>query len=201
MLSLGLCQVDNHAFVEAHGRPALHGSGPPAYAGTRNRVSTGRRRGTVDHSDAAQPAELGSDRGTADIGAACSGRHRVSPGRNREHTMNVCYLEVTYRQGRAIAGYYYLPRRPGQRSVRTRRAEGGLLVDYARGGRPIGVEIPNRVARAGRALGQASGRGASPRRLKRPGTPAFCSVRTSDEPDRLPSGHRWAVIRVGRRRP
>jgi uncharacterized protein YuzE len=55
--------------------------------------------------------------------------------------MNTPYLEVTYRRGRAIAAYYYLPRRPGQRSVRTRRVEGGLLVDYARGGRPIGVEI------------------------------------------------------------
>jgi uncharacterized protein YuzE len=57
--------------------------------------------------------------------------------------MKTSYLEVTYRRGRAIAAYYYLPRRPGQRSVRTRRAEGGLLVDYARGGQPIGVEIPN----------------------------------------------------------
>jgi len=55
--------------------------------------------------------------------------------------INTSYLEVTYRRGRAIAAYYYLPRRPGQRSVRTRRVEGGLLVDYARGGRPIGVEI------------------------------------------------------------
>jgi len=55
--------------------------------------------------------------------------------------MKTPYLEVTYRQGRAIAAYYYLPRRAGQRSVRTRRAEAGLLVDYARGGRPIGVEI------------------------------------------------------------
>jgi hypothetical protein len=55
--------------------------------------------------------------------------------------MKTAYLEVTYRQGRAIAAYYYLPRRPGQRSVRTRRAEAGLLIDYARGGRPIGVEI------------------------------------------------------------
>ena len=55
--------------------------------------------------------------------------------------MNTPYLEVTYRRGRAIAAYYYLPRRPGQRSVRTRRVEAGLLVDYARGGRPIGVEI------------------------------------------------------------
>jgi uncharacterized protein YuzE len=51
------------------------------------------------------------------------------------------YLEVTYRRGQAIAAYYYLPRRSGQRSVRTRRVDGGLLVDYARGGRPIGVEI------------------------------------------------------------
>jgi uncharacterized protein YuzE len=55
--------------------------------------------------------------------------------------INTPYLEVTYRRGRAIAAYYYLPRRPGQRSVRTERAEDGLLVDYARGGRPIGVEI------------------------------------------------------------
>ncbi|HSY47751.1 MAG TPA: DUF2283 domain-containing protein [Thermoanaerobaculia bacterium] len=55
--------------------------------------------------------------------------------------MKTSYLEVTYRQGRAIAAYYYLPRRPGQHSVRTRRVEAGLLVDYARGGKPIGVEI------------------------------------------------------------
>jgi hypothetical protein len=57
--------------------------------------------------------------------------------------MNTPYLEVTYRRGRAIAAYYYLPRRPGQRSMRTRRVEAGLLVDFARGGRPIGVEITN----------------------------------------------------------
>jgi len=57
--------------------------------------------------------------------------------------MNTPYLEVTYRRGRAIAAYYYLPRRPGQRSMRTRRVEAGLLVDYARGGKPIGVEITN----------------------------------------------------------
>jgi hypothetical protein len=55
--------------------------------------------------------------------------------------INTPYLEVTYRHGRAIAAYYYLPRRPGQRSVRTQRAAGGLLIDYTRGGRPIGVEI------------------------------------------------------------
>lgn len=55
--------------------------------------------------------------------------------------MKTTYLEVTYRRGRAIAAYYYLSRGPGQHSVRTRRVEAGLLVDYARGGRPIGVEI------------------------------------------------------------
>ncbi len=55
--------------------------------------------------------------------------------------MKTSYLEVTYRRGRAIAAYYYLPRCPGQHSVQTRRVEAGLLVDYARGGRPIGVEI------------------------------------------------------------
>ena len=57
--------------------------------------------------------------------------------------MNTPYLEVTYRRGRAIAAYYYLPRRPGQHSVRTRRVDACLMVDYARGGRPIGVEITN----------------------------------------------------------
>jgi uncharacterized protein YuzE len=55
--------------------------------------------------------------------------------------MKTPYLEVTFRHGRAIAAYYYLPCRHGQRSVRTRRVEGGLLVDYAKGGVPIGVEI------------------------------------------------------------
>ncbi len=51
------------------------------------------------------------------------------------------YLEVTFRQGRPIAAYYYLPRRPGQKSYRTRRVEPGLVVDFARGGQPIGIEI------------------------------------------------------------
>jgi hypothetical protein len=55
--------------------------------------------------------------------------------------MNTSYLEVTYRHGKPIAAYYYLPRLPGQRSVRTRRVEPGLLIDFAKGGRPIGVEI------------------------------------------------------------
>jgi hypothetical protein len=55
--------------------------------------------------------------------------------------MKVPYLEVTFRRGRPVAAYYYLPRRPGQKCVRTRRVEPGLVIDFARGGRPIGIEI------------------------------------------------------------
>ena len=56
-------------------------------------------------------------------------------------TMNQRYLEVTFRKGRFIAAYLYLPRRPDDRSVRTERREQGLIVDYAPDGRPIGIEI------------------------------------------------------------
>jgi len=55
--------------------------------------------------------------------------------------MRQTYLEVTYRGGRALAAYYYLPRRDGDKSARTERAEGGLLVDFSSDGRPIGIEI------------------------------------------------------------
>lgn len=55
--------------------------------------------------------------------------------------MNERYLEVTYRRGRPVAAYYYLPRRTGERSYRTRRVEPGMVVDFSRGGRPIGIEI------------------------------------------------------------
>ena len=49
-------------------------------------------------------------------------------------------VEIT-RHGKPIAGYYYLPRRPGQKSYRTERLNAGLLVDYNRSGRAIGIEI------------------------------------------------------------
>ena len=51
------------------------------------------------------------------------------------------YLEVTYRHGQPIAAYYYLPREVGDRSHKTRREKNGILVDFNRDGRPIGVEI------------------------------------------------------------
>ena len=55
--------------------------------------------------------------------------------------MTDSYLEVTFRQGRAIAAYLYLSRRSKDRSARTQVAAGGLVIDFAKDGRAIGVEI------------------------------------------------------------
>ena len=57
------------------------------------------------------------------------------------------YLEVTFRKGKPLAAYLYLPRRVGVKSVRTEQAAPGLLVDYAMDRDPIGLEItaPDRV--------------------------------------------------------
>jgi hypothetical protein len=55
--------------------------------------------------------------------------------------MNEAYLEVTYRHGQPLAAYYYLPRRPGECAYRTSRGPSGLLIDYTRRGRAIGIEI------------------------------------------------------------
>lgn len=65
--------------------------------------------------------------------------------------MKHTYLEVTYRKGRPLAAYYYLPRRDGDRSARTERVDGGLLIDFTSDGRPIGIEItsPARLDVAG----------------------------------------------------
>lgn len=51
------------------------------------------------------------------------------------------YLEVTYRNGRPLAAYLYLPRRDGDSAARTEPAGHGLLIDFADDGRPIGIEI------------------------------------------------------------
>lgn len=55
--------------------------------------------------------------------------------------MRSSYLEVTFRHGRPLAAYLYLPRQPKDKSHRTERAEPGLVIDYNRRGTPIGVEI------------------------------------------------------------
>jgi uncharacterized protein YuzE len=55
--------------------------------------------------------------------------------------MKGSYLEVTFRHGRPLAAYLYLPRLPKDKSYRTERVEPGLVIDYSRTGKAIGVEI------------------------------------------------------------
>jgi uncharacterized protein YuzE len=51
------------------------------------------------------------------------------------------YLEVTFRKGRVLAAYLYLPREAGVRSARTEEVAPGLLADYDAAGTVIGLEI------------------------------------------------------------
>jgi hypothetical protein len=53
------------------------------------------------------------------------------------------YLEVTYRKGKPLAAYFYLPRRSGDTSVRVEPHGEGFLVDWSEDGRPIGIEMPS----------------------------------------------------------
>ncbi len=64
--------------------------------------------------------------------------------------MNEPYLEITFRHGRPLAAYLCLPREGNERSARTEQAAPGLLIDFAAGGRPIGLEItaPGKVSAA-----------------------------------------------------
>ena len=55
--------------------------------------------------------------------------------------MKSAYLEVTFRHGRPLAAYLYLPRQLADKSHRTAKAEPGLVIDFNRKGKPIGVEI------------------------------------------------------------
>lgn len=72
--------------------------------------------------------------------------------------MKHTYLEVTYRKGRILAAYLYLPRRPRDRSARTAELLPGLLVDLAKDGRPIGIEVTSprrlRLSRLNKLLSQ-----------------------------------------------
>ena len=53
--------------------------------------------------------------------------------------MKNAYLEVTFRHGRPLAAYLYLPRRPSDKSYRTERAAPGLVIDFNRSGKPTAV--------------------------------------------------------------
>ncbi len=60
------------------------------------------------------------------------------------------FLEVTFRHGRALAAYLYLPRDPEEKSARTKRVEPGLIIDFTAAGKPIGIEItaPGKISLA-----------------------------------------------------
>lgn len=62
--------------------------------------------------------------------------------------MKETYLEVTFRRGRPFAAYLYLPRKTGDKSFRTSKAKPGIVVDYDKSGRAIGIEItaPTKVS-------------------------------------------------------
>jgi len=55
--------------------------------------------------------------------------------------MKSSYLEVTFRHGRPLTAYLYLPRAPGDKSDHVEKAGSGLLVDYTAEGKSIGIEI------------------------------------------------------------
>lgn len=55
--------------------------------------------------------------------------------------MSQLYLEVTYRKGRPLAAYLYLPRQPGDTVAHREPIDDVLVLDRAADGRPIGVEI------------------------------------------------------------
>jgi len=51
------------------------------------------------------------------------------------------YLEVTFRNGKPLAAYLYLPREDRVTVASTREAGNGLKVDFDAAGTPVGVEI------------------------------------------------------------
>ena len=79
------------------------------------------------------------------------------------------YLAVTFRKGKPLAAYLYLPRAAGAKSVRTESIVAGLLVDYGTDGEPIGFEItaPEKitVAQINAVLEKLSLPGISPQEL------------------------------------
>ena len=51
------------------------------------------------------------------------------------------YLEITYRHGKALAGYLYLAKSGDEKVVRSQKVAPGMVVDYASDDQPVGIEI------------------------------------------------------------
>ena len=82
-------------------------------------------------------------------------------------------LKITYRHGRPLAAYYSFAVRGRARSHRTREMGPGLLVDFTRSGRPIGVEIldPKKDVAGGAEPHHASARPPGAEAGRRPTAP------------------------------
>jgi hypothetical protein len=81
--------------------------------------------------------------------------------------MKNSYLEVTFRRGRPLSAYLYLPRRPTDKSHRTEKVKPGLVIDFNRSGKPIGIEITAPARLSAPALNRV---------LRRLGFPAMTSA-------------------------
>jgi uncharacterized protein YuzE len=57
-------------------------------------------------------------------------------------------LQATFRGGALLAAYLTLDTQASLKSARTERRDAGLLVDYAKDGTPLGIEItaPSQIA-------------------------------------------------------
>jgi uncharacterized protein YuzE len=55
--------------------------------------------------------------------------------------MHERYLEITFRRGKPIAAYLYLPRLEHDKSFRVQKMGHDMIVDLSEGGHPIGIEI------------------------------------------------------------
>lgn len=55
--------------------------------------------------------------------------------------MSARYLQITFRQGKPLAAYLYLPRTGRGKAVRTTDEGRGLRVDCDADGAPMGIEI------------------------------------------------------------
>jgi uncharacterized protein YuzE len=51
------------------------------------------------------------------------------------------YLKISYRDGRAMAGYLYLPRREGDRVEYSKEVGDDFVIDFTADDRAIGIEI------------------------------------------------------------
>jgi uncharacterized protein YuzE len=55
--------------------------------------------------------------------------------------MSTFTVQVTYRHGKPLAAYIYLSGRKGRKSVRTEEFRPNLFIDYAKDGKPLGIEV------------------------------------------------------------